>query len=154
MPEDLLGRFLAFWNEMRGIGELPYRKKLDVTLIPNLLPYLVLLESRDGGSDFYHVIVGETVADNYGRRLSKTLLSEVIKGNPTVAPLADNLRTCMSTRQPVRVEDEFVTAKGIQKRFCGVISPLTEDGSSVSAFLCCFVHLQKKGTVWVGSPRL
>jgi hypothetical protein len=142
MHETLLNRVVEFWEEMRGEGELPFRKALDVTLIPGLLPYLVLVEVRDQGKDFYISIVGEYLSDSYGSPIAKRFLSDLIAENACLSAWERDLRASMSARAPIWISDEFVTGRNIQKRFHGVIAPLTGDGSSISALLCCFVHLR------------
>jgi hypothetical protein len=151
MPNKLLDRFTEFWKEMRGEKELPFRKGLDISLIPDLLPYIVLVDAKDRGNDFYISIAGEYISDNYGGRLAKRPLSELIVENPSLVAWRKDLRACMGARNPIRIEDEFTTKRGIQKRFYGVIAPLTVDGASVDALLCCFVHLQRQGDAWIES---
>jgi hypothetical protein len=154
MHDKLLNKVVEFWEETRGEGELPFRKALDVTLIPELLPYLVLVEVRDQGEDFYISIVGEYISDSYGKPMAKRLLSDLIAENACLSAWEHDLRASMSARAPIRINDEFVTGRDIQKRFQGVIAPLTGDGSSINALLCCFVHLQRQDVPWIESRAI
>ncbi len=84
-PRSYISDALAYWDRLRGARRMPSRKDLDPLDIPELLPYVMLIDVLREPLDFRFRLLGsghdQIVAANYkGMRFSE--ISHLRRGNP------------------------------------------------------------------------
>lgn len=139
LPEQRV--LFDYWQDIAGDRAMPARVDFDPLKVPNLLPYLGLIDLRGGLDRGYFCLAGTRLRDVYGREITGLSLSEVFSG-ACAAPW----RTIHA-----RVAAEGLCAQGILHgpaagRDHVVLSwlrlPLSDDGIRVDRILCQDVHHQ------------
>lgn len=69
--------FATYWRSLRQNGRIPLKRDFDPILgAPAIVPFIVLYDVLNGGSDLRLRRMGEEVIDHYGRNLTGKTVSE------------------------------------------------------------------------------
>jgi hypothetical protein len=74
---DIIESAFVYWREIKGARTMPARTDIDPTVIPRLLPFIMLFDVLDNPLDFRCRLVGTEIeriarANPRGRRLSES----------------------------------------------------------------------------------
>lgn len=125
---QIVRRGHAYWRDLRGDRPWPMRRDLDPARIVSLLPFLFMVDVLEDGRDFrYRLlgtdIVGNTVTDNTGKRLSE------LQFQGSQATLTVLYRDAYLSEEPRLQRIAFTTKAGIRSWYECVVLPLgTPDG--------------------------
>ncbi len=119
----IVRRGYAYWQDLRGERPWPMRRELDPARIVSLLPFLFMVDVLEDGSDFrYRLlgtdIVGNTITDNTGKRLSE------LRSQGSQAILAGLYRDTYLSGQPRLQRIAFTTRAGLRSWYECVMLPL------------------------------
>jgi hypothetical protein len=73
---------LAYWQSKVPSGGLPQRRDIVPGEIPQLLPYLMIIEPVDGSSDWKYRLVGTALPKRYGFDWTGMKLTELLDAAP------------------------------------------------------------------------
>ncbi len=98
IADKKLIRMLTYWQSLRTADGFPGRNAIDPLAIPDLLPYILLLDVEK--EDFRFRLVGETVNRRYGGQIKGRSLTELLEGEILTETLDEHVR-CIRARAPV-----------------------------------------------------
>ena len=132
---DLVRAGLAYWHRLRGLRPLPSRTDLNPMEIPDLLPYVMLIDVLSDPLDFRFRLLGtehdQIVGGDYrGRRFSE--LPHTAAGNP----IWEQFARVVAERRPVCGEVSYVGRDDhVSRRFEHVLMPMSCDGTRVDLIM-------------------
>jgi hypothetical protein len=127
--DKVLSALLDYWRSKLAGRAMPRRADIEPTEIPQLLPYLQLID-RVGGRYRYR-LAGTAIVAAYGSELTGKFVDEIIP--PARRAVAEgHYNTAYETRHPIFVRNKYTTTRDIDIVASRVILPLSEDGTSVS----------------------
>lgn len=131
---------LAYWQSLRTGEGFPGRNAIDPLSIPELLPYILLLDVEK--DDFRFRLVGETVNRRYGGQIKGHSLTELLEGEILKETLDEHVR-CISSRAPVFTRNTIHTVDtDDMKLYQRLILPLSDKGSEVQS-IAGVMHFEK-----------
>jgi hypothetical protein len=127
---DHIESALAYWRRLCGERRMPSRKEFDPLDIPELLPYVMLVDVLRDPFDFRFRLLGsghdQIVARNYkGMRFSE--LAHLRRGNP----VWDEYERVAVEGMPLRSFVPYVGADPNVRRIEHCLMPLSSDGELV-----------------------
>ena len=126
-----LTRMLGYWRSLATEGGFPTRGAIDPLSIPELLPYILLLDVEN--QDFRFRLVGEVVNTRYGGQIKGRSLTELLEGDILAETLDEHFR-CISSIAPVFTRNTVYTIDSDDmKLYQRLILPLSDDGAQVQA---------------------
>lgn len=130
-------RLLQYWRDGRpGPGLLPGRDAIDpVTLGPDLLPLMALVEPVDDGRRFRFRLVGTELARNAGLDLTGRHVDEVNPNKAYAAYISDLYSQCALMRGPLYSETRYRAPGGRTGLTRRLICPLAADGRRIDMFI-------------------
>lgn len=136
---QILRRGVAYWQDIRGDRPWPMRSDLDPARIVSLLPFLYMVDVLEDGSDFrYRLlgtdIVGNTVTDNTGKRLSE------LQFQGSQATLTVLYRDAYLSQEPRLQRIAYTTKAGIRSWYECVVLPLGTTGEAKPDILLGFAE--------------
>ena len=123
-----LRALLRYWAE-KSVGlAIPYRRQIEPTEIPSILPIVLLADLTPAGVRMR--LLGTEATNAYGRETRNCLVSDIQLGEFTVSWQNAFLRVVQSAG-PACASGTYL--RGIELcRVETVLTPLTQDGSSIS----------------------
>lgn len=117
-----------FWHGLLEQGR-PSRQQIDpISLGPQILPYLVLIDVIDAGQDYRWRLFGSRHIEEYGANLSGMALSEVIADNPEGAVFKHVLDATMDSAGPQFFNMTYSSSNDVKRTAVGAIFPLWDEG--------------------------
>jgi hypothetical protein len=125
----------ALWKNLTGNRMAPKRKEITLDLVGNLTPWMWTVDVVDNGADFRSRLVGDRLAQFFGKRLTGSLLSE-LPNNLFFERVRHIMTHCVEHKQPVAMgpirsgyedKDHWETEV--------VVLPLSEDGENVTCLI-------------------
>jgi hypothetical protein len=137
MPDSRLRQLVAYWLTRRGNRVAPPRAALDPVDIPELLPWLAILDVTSHG--FQIRLAGTGLDGICGRTLTGLTLDHQ-STHPLELTLLSWLRHAREQRVPMQVQ---ATLAGHRTRLVmqGVMLPLSGDGNHIDKLICGCVAL-------------
>ena len=136
LPDPYLRKALAYWQRKRGERHMPRRADIDPVEIPDLLPYVRLVDVVAPGQYRYRVVGTEVEQLHgglkfYGRFVHEALPPPIAK---QVIPVYDD---CVRARRPVILENTFLASdqERVARHSRVLFLPLSEDDETVSMVL-------------------
>jgi hypothetical protein len=123
-----LRALLRYWAEKSADRTMPFRRQIEPTEIPRLLPIVLLADVTRTGARMR--LLGSEATNAYGKETRGTAIAEIQFGDFTVPWLEAFLRVIRSA-QPASAAGTYRRGNELC-RIETVLTPLTEDGSSVS----------------------
>lgn len=135
---------LAYWHRIRGARRMPSRKDLDPLDIPELLPYVMLIDVLRDPLDFRFRLLGTghdaIVASNYkGVRFSE--LAHLRRGNA----VWDEYERVAVERTPLRSFVPYVGTDRSVRCIEHCLMPLSTDGETVD-MIFVIAAVDREGT--------
>jgi hypothetical protein len=127
----LLNSALAYWNRKRGDRLMPARRDIEPTEIPDLLPHVQLTELVDGRLRFR--LVGTALVEAYGEDWTGKYFDETFTGD-RLRFIEEGYNHVRRECVPMIVKNLFIPKSGIHMESQRVITPLAEDGRTISQF--------------------
>lgn len=126
ISDPILSDLYSYWSSLRRDGELPLRADLDPIDIPQLLPFIALVESADGGRGIRFRLVGTDMA--FGSDPTGRYLHEEAPGGPYGEHIAELYRLGATSAEGIYSEFAYgYTAdsgpKLIKRLFLPMIGP-------------------------------
>jgi hypothetical protein len=124
-------------------GKLPGRQHIDPTEIPDLLPYLMLLEvvpQATGETRLRIRLAGTQVVEHHGREITGRFLDEVFVGPEAVDIIAKHLEA-VATRRPNHRRSAVAIPGRDHVLYERMAFPLARDGEHVDMLAVIFVKL-------------
>lgn len=136
-----LVEFLGYWERKRGALAMPRRRDIDPAEIPHLLPFIQMLDVVDSGRRYRYRLVGTAIVDAFGTDTTGKHTDETASGDRRafVREFYDTVRT---SRRPAFVRSRYRTARGLDITASRLVTPLSEDGSTVTQIIAaiCFEY--------------
>jgi hypothetical protein len=123
-----LRALLRYWAEKSAGLAIPFRRQIDPTEIPSILPIVLLADVTPAGARMR--LLGTEATSAYGRETRNYLVSDIQLGEFTVSWQDAFLRVMQSAR-PACAAGTYLRGTELC-RVETVLTPLTEDGSSIS----------------------
>ncbi len=128
-----LKRFYAYWLSIAPPGKIPGRQHLDPLDIPDLLPWVNLVEVAREGDEFRyrHKLVGTAIAEYFGRDSTGRWYHEIYD-DKTLEELYRVNGAIVRDKEP-HYWDSAIPVSGRQfLNYRRVICPLAADGETVN----------------------
>ncbi|MGH6928261.1 MAG: PAS domain-containing protein [Dongiaceae bacterium] len=136
LPESarrLLHEFLRYWRSKCGDGRLPTRAAIDPLEIPQLLPWIAVLDVT--ADDYRFRLVGEGVNARYGGQLRGRGLRDLMSG-PALAETLLEHDLCVRERRPIYVENTSAsTTEEDLWRYQRLTVPCAADGTTIDTLI-------------------
>jgi len=136
LPDAYLRKALAYWQRKCGERRMPRRADIDPIEMPDLLPYVRLVDVLAPGQYRYRVVGTELEQMHGGLKFAGRLVHEALPPllADQVIPVYDE---CVRERRPVFLENAFLApdGKGVEGHSCVLFLPLSEDDETVSMVL-------------------
>lgn len=149
MTEDLpLGRHARFRRmydylaSKASPGRLPGRQHIDPTEIPDLLPYLTLIEvvtDAAGATRFRIRLAGTWVVTHHGSEITGRFLDEVITG-PQAAGIIEKCEEAALTGRPNYRRSVVAAPNREHVVYERIVFPLARDGEHVDMLASVFMR--------------
>jgi hypothetical protein len=123
-----------YWNSKRGIRRMPARADLNPADIPEILPYIYLLDVLHEPVRFRARLLGTSVRDFIGRDATGVMLDEKLYGDETEDALSI-LRIVVDTKAPVGIWGPETLRETEWEEKEAIILPLSNDGERVDMLL-------------------
>ncbi len=136
LPDAHLRKALAYWQRKCGERHMPRRTDIDPVEMPDLLPYVRLVDVVGPGQYRYRVVGTELEQMHGGLKFAGRFVHEALP-----PPLADQVipvyDECVRERRPVFLENTFLTPdkERVARHSRVLFLPLSEDDETVSMVL-------------------
>ncbi len=142
LPDDpLLHAVLRYWHALRGSRAMPSRREIDPVLLPRRsLPHLLLLHVE--GHGFRYGLAGTAIELQFGMSIAGRLLEE-LPFAPDRASIFTQHQETAETQRPTYREDEFIDLDQKPLRYCRLLLPLSEDGTTVTDLFGIWLFLPR-----------
>jgi len=128
-----LRRLYDYWLVKKGERAVPLRADIAPYEIPDVLPWVFLMEKMDGRLRYR--LVGDAFREIYGARLIGMFLDEIDLDHITAAYIGE-YDTAAAGPAAVARQWKFVKNDGRHLEYERLITPLSTDGQAVDMFLC------------------
>jgi hypothetical protein len=136
----VLIRLYEYWAAKRRPDGLPTRRDIDPLDIPQLLPYLYLLEVEPGTERLRFRLVGTQVVEWFGRDSTRLYMDQPEYGPDGPALIAE-YRTIITQRSPHLDHRHRPHLDRLYRNYERLVLPLAGVDQAV-AMLLCGVHIQ------------
>jgi hypothetical protein len=137
LPDNRLRQLVDYWCARRGDRIAPPRAALDPVDIPELLPWLAILDVTDNG--FYTRLAGTALEAICGRPLTGLML-DTRSAHPLAQTLLSWLHRARDQRAPMLVRATLASHR-TRLIMQGVLLPLSGDGDHIDKLICGCVAL-------------
>jgi hypothetical protein len=128
-----LRRLHEYWLSKKGDRPVPLRADIAPYEIPDVLPWVFLME-RVGGRLRYR-LVGEAFREIYGAKLIGMFLDEIDLDHVTAAYIGE-YADASAGPTPVARQWNFIKIDGRHLEYERLILPLSANGTAIDMFLC------------------
>jgi hypothetical protein len=145
-----------YWLAKCGSRTMPAKRDIDPADIPLLLPYLGMVQKREG--EFRYRLVGTAVVQQFGRDFTGKLVGSNISDKPeTVQAMRAITERIFAGARPHFVAGQYETKWGNIHNTSAVVLPLSDGGTQVSVIIftriACFTPDVRASTDWLrGAP--
>lgn len=154
LPDAHLRKALAYWQRKRGEREMPRRADIDPVEMPDLLPYVRLVDVVAPGQYRYRVVGTEVEQLHGGLKFTGRFVHEALPPSlaDRIIPVYDE---CVRERRPVLLENTFLAPdrERVARHSHVLFLPLSEDDEAVSMVLVIQVFAAiEPGTTYAFDP--
>ncbi len=141
-PQDRHPRFRRLYDYLQAkapAGKLPGRQHIDPLEIPDLLPYLMLMDvvREKGGEPRYRIrLVGTEVVALQGEDATGKFAGEVLTRGANIVAGYDDI---LETRRPQHRHGEVATPGREHATYERMAFPLASDGETIDMLIFVFV---------------
>jgi hypothetical protein len=122
------------WASLLGSQNFPCVQDLSFDAIPDLAPYAVMLDFRDGIEDPRLTYLGVQLAEECGASGPIARLSEV-PARSLLSRITDHYMQILANEAPIGFEAEFVSQRDRTIVYRGILLPFSEDGATICQIL-------------------
>lgn len=122
-----------YWEAKRGARAMPARRDIEPAEIPALLPYLTLIDRRDG--HFRYRLVGTAVAEELGRDMTGQDVGSYVSPPEYAAALAGIYERVFSTGRALFTTGEYRGRSAAIHAVSRLMLPLGADGQHADMVL-------------------
>ena len=139
LRDDRHRRGLAYWRSKAPEGRIPGRADIDPLEIPDLLPWLTLVDVIWEGARLRLRcrLIGTGVVDRFGRDITG-LYAEEAYPDEYVAQALETYGAIIESRRPHLSRHRIPIEGREHAEYDRLILPLAADGDRVDMFLSCF----------------
>jgi hypothetical protein len=136
LPDAHLRKALAYWQHKRGARHMPQRADIDPVEMPDLLPFVRLVEVVAPGQYRYRLVGTEVEQFHGGLKFNGRFVHEALP--PALAvhivPVYDD---CVRERRPIFLENTFLVphTDRVARHSRVLYLPLSQDDQTVSMVL-------------------
>lgn len=140
----------SFWQDARGLAQLPPMELIDPTAFAGALGCVLLLEPERGGEDFRYRIYGSRVAQRFGRDMTGHRVSDF--PGPAASSMLSQYREVMRIRRAIYSEHDAPLEVSLVVRWCRLVLPWVDRTGAVSRLMVANVPVERPVAQLV--PRL
>jgi hypothetical protein len=119
-----------YWLAKRGFRSMPARSEINPADIPELLPYLIIVDKVDG--QFRYRLVGTAVAREFGRDMTGSFVGSYLTAPEAVAAVRAVYERVFAAALPVVVKFDFKAKSGAIHNISQLVLPLWDGGADVN----------------------
>jgi hypothetical protein len=123
-----------YWRSKLRERLMPSRRDLDPCEIPQLLPYLILVDVFSDPPDFRYRLIGTQIVAQSRRDFTGKRFSELDHAGPCSTVWTDRMQV-VETRRPVLTAPPYSGPKAGISAVSGIHLPLSSDGKNVDMIL-------------------
>lgn len=138
---EALDRLRDYWLRIRGDREMPRRADLDPLHIPDLLPYLALIEVEHAPRRFRWRLIGTHITRAMGRDRTGNYFDEAYSGK-VLDDLMNVYERVVQARTPIRHFGRPTFADKAFSNYESTHLPFSENGETVDLVLVGLVFLE------------
>ncbi|MDP6346719.1 MAG: PAS domain-containing protein [Alphaproteobacteria bacterium] len=133
----LLREMLLYWQGLCQEGRLPGRKDLEPAKIPNILPWMLILDVVPSGADyrFKFRLFGTGLVERAGRELTGLWFEEAFPADEQQAYFIQGVNRVVREKQPLGFYGHSMIQDRKHVRVAGLILPLADDGETVDRLI-------------------
>jgi hypothetical protein len=148
LRDDRHRRAFAYWRSKAPEGRLPGRSDIDPLEVPDLLPWLTLVDAiREGERLRLRCrLIGTEVVARFGRDITGLYAEEAYPAD-YLAKALETYAAIIESRCPNLSRHQIPIAGRDHAEYDRLILPLAEDGETVDMFLACFAF-DVRGSDW------
>lgn len=148
--DPILGPAHAYWRRKCRDGCMPYRRDIDPTEIPRLLPHLLITELVEGGTRLRYRLAGTAVVAAYGAELTGKYCDEVCPPERRASIMA-HYRLICEHKRPLLLRHRYLSSRNVPLICHRLVMPLSDDGATVSQFVAALrFDYRGKTHEWAG----
>jgi hypothetical protein len=140
----------AYWQDKRGSRSMPARNEINPADIPQLLPYLAIMERA--GDQFRTRLMGSALVTALGQDPTGTHVGHSLS-DPSAAEVRAIFECVFKTGHPVFATGEFVLkSSGATRALSMLVLPLSDDGERVNMSISSLVarfHVWRPSRGWL-----
>lgn len=122
------------WLNLSDGNSLPLRADFDPVDIPNLLPYIYLVDVIKGGEDFAYRLVGTHITESVGFDFTGQRISEFMRTNESEDRAKDYI-DCLASRKPACKNGNLVDYGRDYMLYERLLCPMTHNGTDIDIIL-------------------
>jgi hypothetical protein len=155
LRDDRHRRIFDYWRSKAPEGRLPGRQDIDPLEVPNLLPWLTLVDaSWEGEGEVARLrlrcrLIGTEVVTRFGRDITG-LYAEEAYPEDYLAKVRETYGAMIESRRPHLSRHQIPIEGREHAEYDRLILPLAKDGETVDMFLTCFAF-DVRGGDWSGA---
>ena len=120
-----------YWRTLSAGREMPARRDIDPVDIPDLLPYVLMVDVLYDPPDFRYRLMGEHIVTMNRRSLAGWALSGLVAENPAQAEVRDFYAGIVRSRRPASHRVDYRDRNGRPRAASAWLAPLSADGQVV-----------------------
>jgi hypothetical protein len=132
--DSLLPNALAYWHRLRGGRRLPLRADFDPIEVPELLPYVIVIDVLRDPQDFQYRLLGTTLDRVFGADFRGKRFSELAFTRPGT-PLWDECCRVVAEQVPLRSTVAFLGSDRAVHKAEHLAMPFSDGGETVDMLL-------------------
>ncbi len=156
LRDDRHRRACSYWRSKSPEGRLPGRRDIDPLEVPDLLPWLTLIDVVwEGGEDgegkrlrLRCRLIGTEVVDRFGRDITGFYAEEAYPED-YLAQALETYGAIIESRRPQLSRHQIPIEGREHAEYDRLILPLAGDGDRVDMFMICFAFDVRDGE-WFG----
>jgi len=143
VPPKMIEEVRRYWSGKCRDGALPRRDQILPSELKAWLPYVLLADVVDGGSDFRYRLVGTRITPDFATPPTGRLMSEVLApfGEAAIEVTIRTYNVVCRSRAPLRVKGSGAWYAHGAKTFDAVLMPLSDDGVAVNMIFGAFAFV-------------
>ena len=151
LRDDRHRRAFAYWRSKAPEGRLPGRRDIDPLDVPDLLPWLTLVDVVWEGKRLRLRcrLTGTEVVTRFGRDITGLYAEEAYSGD-YLAQVLESYGAIIENRRPHLSRHQVPIEGRENAEYDRLILPLAADGDTVDMFLACFAF-DVRGGDWSGA---
>lgn len=137
-------QLFEYWQSKRQGAALPRRADIDPTQIPQLMPYVLLVDIEQNPFRVRYRLVGTKVVESTGFEFTGRYLDEIVLPDDE-GPFLESYQLCCDTGMPVLARIKWHLDADTTGEYDACFLPLSDDGSRVDKVLAmeCYDSVQR-----------